>query len=285
MTRKRREDALRGLYGTPSAFSQYANEKVLDDVPGPGFYSPKLGSFGSQLMSQRKNGPSALLLGKWRSQKPFTARSTPRSSSPNTIRSRTGKCAESAGCRSFLSGPKFAQSLRPDIRSQLGVELSSPGPAYDIRGLSRFSGGELEGPRVGFTRGNRFLGNRCISVGPGEYKTDISSLDRLKFSNFTFGESHRAYDHVRRPGADQDRLGRESSGPGDPLWRDIKKEGSKAHSFNVSPRFERKKKLLDLGPGEYYRPLSRSSTCSSIFGSAPRRSRLDFREVRYLARV
>ena len=283
--RIRQEDRLHGLYGKPSVFRRIEKRMVSDEVPGPGYYPLRTNSFGRQLTSRYKSEPSAVILGKPSGGNASVSARTPQRISSRSFHSQTVRSHLSKASSCVRAGCKFPQSLRPDIRHQLGVELSSPGPAYDVRELNRFTGRALDGPNIGFTRDRRFHTQPGISIGPGHYKADFSCMDRLRFSHFTFGASHRAFDKVRRPGSEHDRLGRESSGPGDPLWRNIKKDGSKAHSFNHSPRFVRKKSSLELGPGEYFRPLSRSSSCPSVFGTAPMRPRLDFRQLRYLPRV
>ena len=175
----------------------------------------------------------------------------------------------------------FAHSLRPDLADQMGVEKSSPGPVYDVRNHNHRTGISSVGPQIGFTRSDRFRSRGVNPVGPGEYAS-TSSMDRLLSSRFSFGMSHRAFDKVKRPGGDAECMGRESQGPGDPLWSDIAKQGSRAHSFSVGARFADNSRRRDTsagGPGAYDIQFARSTSCSSVFGSPPRKSRLNHKAL------
>ena len=158
---------------------------------------------------------------------------------------------------------------------------SSPGPAYDVRNMNNRADHSLGRSAVTFTAADRFRRPLTNPVGPGDYFLDKGRLDTLRSAPFSFRLSHRAYDKVRRPGANQELLGKESVGPGSPLWSDIGKEGSKANSFSLSPRFFNKNPSGRFpGPGAYYRPLPLNATTLSVFGKPPTRSRLNLKALR-----
>ncbi len=83
-------------------------------------------------------------------------------------------------------------------------------------------------------------------MGPGQYGAGKSAID-ITSKCKSFGVGWRAYDKLcRRKGEDAEFLGRESPGPGAPLWTDPSKDGSRGRSFFKAIRFPEDKSKLEL---------------------------------------
>merc|ERR1719235_2032789 len=147
--------------------------------------------------------------------------------------------------------PRMGTSLRMDLAATLGVDpFCSPGPAYNTNSASKFLETE-KSSKIG--RSKRFEGNSMsVDVGPGQY--DRKDVALKTHTGKSFGIGRPFYDKVVRPGWEREGQGKESFGPGPPLWRDIHKEGSHAHAIPKTKRFkEDREKASTPGPGAYDR--------------------------------
>jgi hypothetical protein len=158
-------------------------------------------------------------------------------------------------------GRTFLKSLRPDLRTQLGVEKTSPGPAYDIRDRYRHFG-VAPTTSVKFGTSERFIKpkttqSKLTSNEAAFFGTVKSSLN-LTNHRYPFGLSHRAYDKVRRPGCEDENRGKTSPGVGEPLWEDWFK-AKRIAKFGTAKRFSRSKNDAIPGPGAYKPEVYRSS--------------------------
>lgn len=275
----------------PSRASQLDANDIPDsaDEPGPGHYfGPESNGFSSlsvQRFSKNRSEPViSMAKTSWKEWgKVYITK--------GHVAGMKGKDAPGVG--TYLSNkqlstlgkaaPKMGTSLRQDLASTLGVDpYCSPGPAYNTD--NAFKSLETEkSSKIG--RSKRFQGDGMgVDVGPGQYdRKDVA----LKFNTGrSFGIGRVFYDKVLRPGSDREGQGKESFGPGPPLWRDISKDGSHAHMIPKTKRFqEDRERASTPGPGAYDRE-ERSvsglrSVCSDTrtpggtkFGKPPRKPRL-----------
>ncbi|KAF4719447.1 hypothetical protein FOZ62_031926 [Perkinsus olseni] len=280
---------LTALYDRPSVFATYIDagqgiEEPGASVPGPGAYDVPLDSVGCpQVRSHWRNEPSVPILAK-------NERSWSRVYITK-VHSKAVKGLDAPGVGTYESGGgslrrdkaiSFALSQRPDLSTQLGVgDRESPGPGYVDTRDKYVDGNVALKPRssVVFSSGKRFSKGPAngLEVGPGQYGDVGESAIDPKRQRKSFSVGHRAYDKVKRPGCEEENKGRAGSGPGPPLWRDIVKEGSKAHSFGRADRFAvavgtrsspslRESARLP-GPGQY-RPED-VRTCIAVKSSKP----------------
>ncbi|KAF4672145.1 hypothetical protein FOL47_000862 [Perkinsus chesapeaki] len=240
---------LKALYGRPSVFATYVDagqgiEEPGASVPGPGAYDVPLDSVGCpQIRSHWRNEGGVPILAK--NEKSWSRVYITRS------HAKAVKGLDAPGVGTYDSdgstlrkdkGVTFAISRRPDLSTQLGVgDRESPGPGYvDIR--DKYVDGNVAlkpSSSVAFSFSNRFSKGapNGLMVGPGQYGDVGETAINPKRLCKSFSVGHRAYDKVKRPGCEEENKGRASRGPGPPLWRDIIKEGSKAHSFGRADRF------------------------------------------------
>lgn len=152
-------------------------------------------------------------------------------------------------------GTKVGTSLRPDLAVSLGVDPhGSPGPAYNLRespSQQMHVGSERPGAvKKGFGLASRFLKDgREGGIGPGEYKRKDVALNLE--SGRSIGTGRKAWEKVVTIGWETEGRCRASPGPGPPLWRDIKKEGSKGAPIGRAERFPLARSASGPGPGEY----------------------------------
>jgi len=147
---------------------------------------------------------------------------------------------------------KIGTSLRPDLSLSLGVDpKGSPGPTYNLRDVPGAMIGDEKVPDAqrdkSFGKAARFSSDaRGKSIGPGQYARKDVALNLE--SGRSIGTGRQAWEKVVTPGWECEGRCRASPGPGDPLWRDIIKEGSRAHHIPVAERFP-KPSLGNCAPG------------------------------------
>merc|ERR1719440_595978 len=105
---------------------------------------------------------------------------------------------------------------------------------------------------VKFGREGRFSVSAGLLLGPGQYDRKDSAI--VLTTGKTFGIGRHYYDKVIRPGWEREGLGQQGCGPGPPLWRDIHKDGSRAHTIKNEKRFKEDREAAKVpGPGAYDR--------------------------------
>jgi len=248
--------------------SEYANE------PGPGHYfgpeSVGFSSLGKQKFSKCQSAPEVGFAktgwdswGKVRisgaHEKTFIGNSSPGHvytlPDPATLHN---------------NAPKIGTSLRPDLSRSLGVDPNgSPGPTINLRDTQGINAGTEPTHRVkkGFGLANRFGKEAGFGgIGPGQYVRKDNSL-RLD-NGRSIGTGRAAWEKVLTPGAPDD--GKASLGEvGPPLWRDIKKEGSRGCPMGRAERFPRSKSESS-GPGPIYNRDERDVARKKMFVSDTR---------------
>jgi len=103
----------------------------------------------------------------------------------------------------------------------------------------------------GFGEAKRFGKDRAGSIGPGQYPRKDTALQTD--NGRSIGAGRQAWEKVITIGWESEGRCRASPGPGAPLWRNIKQEGSHACPFGKAERFPSAKSQKDPGPGQYRR--------------------------------
>ena len=266
---------LKALYSKPSVFSTYQDGSPSDAEPGPDYYHPNTQSFGPQTLSKNSTAPKHKITGNregW--QKVFVTRS--HSMAVTGLHSPGVGLYDPKGTAIRTDvGRTFLKSLRPDLRTQLGVEQASPGPAYDIRDRYRQCG-VAPNSAVKFGKSERFIQPKTTETKlntneAASFGVVKSSLELHKH-RYPFGLSHRAYDKVRRPGCEEEHRGKTSPGVGDPLWEDWLK-AKHIPKFGTAKRFQASLERLP-GPGAY-RP-EHYRTCLHMKNTTPFTKQTEF---------
>jgi len=180
---------------------------------------------------------------------------------------------------------KIGTSKRPPL--SVVDPHGSPGPAYNVRDAPGQSIGygvtETTGRlKKGFGLASRFGTDKDGGCGPGEYPRKDTSI-KLG-SGKSIGNGRAAWEKVCTPGWEVEGRCRASPGPGAPLWRDIKTDGSRSTPFGRAERFARDGVDKGPGPGSYKRNerdvgnqrqhLSDTRTASVVgFGAKPKKPR------------
>lgn len=262
------------------------------DEPGPGHYfgpeSMGFSSLGSQRFSKNRSEPSiSVAKTNWEDWKKVTV-------TKGHIAGMRGLDAPGAG--TYLDtkqlstlgkkAPPIGTSLRQDLSTTLGVDpKGSPGPAYNIATLHHSAMKAMGAEKsVKFGKDGRFNVPPGLLLGPGQYDRKDSAIVHTTGKSFGIGRQH--YDKVIRPGWEREGLGKTGAGPGPPLWRDIRRDGSRAHTIKNEKRFKDDLQAAQVpGPGAYDREeravSSLKSVCSDTknpggtkFGKPPRKPRL-----------
>lgn len=298
----RRNDGPRATELMPSIASQLDLNDIPDgaEEPGPGHYfgpeSSGFSSLGIQRFSKNRSEPTISMANtNWDDWKKVHI-------SKGHVAGAKGRDAPGPGTYAICkkggdleelstlgkSAPKVGSSLRQDLSYTLGVDPhGSPGPAYNIATLNHRAGvisNKSAEKSVRFGKQGRFQMPPALDVGPGQY--DRKDVALSGGTGKSFGIGRVFYDKVIRPGWEREGQGKEGSGPGPPLWRDIDKEGSRPHAIPKARRFkEDREKVNTPGPGAYDRDernvSSLKSVCSDTknpggckFGKPPRKPRL-----------
>lgn len=264
------------LYGAPSFSALYVQPEDLE--PGPGTYDFQSG-MGNQISSTRHSGPSVTITAKhsksWdkvliskEHNEAFKARSTP---GPGTYKPQEAatqaRVRFGTGKRSGLSDSSFR----------------APGPVYEVRGVPDNPVAQIRfGKAERFSRDGVSLAGQLAQAGPGQYEVG-TVFDGVALAK-SFGASHRAYDHVRFPGAEKTEYGKNSPGPGPlkPLYNDsIRMSFGRAERLPGNNSAKR-----GPGPGAYENherpyPFSRNQSTYS-FGRPHARPRMDWKIVKNL---
>jgi hypothetical protein len=270
------------------------------DEPGPGHYfgpeSSGFSSLGIQRFSKNRSEPTiSMATTGWENwqkvhiSKGHIAGAKGRDApGPGTygLTKRGGNMEELSSLGKHTT--KVGTSLRPDLSSTLGVDPhGSPGPAYNIATLHHRAGilsHKSAEKSVKIGKQPRFQVPAGLDVGPGQYDRKDVALQGSTGKSFGIGRSF--YDKVIRPGWEREGQGKEGSGPGPPLWRDIDKEGSRPHAIPKQQRFKQdREKAATPGPGAYNRDERNVSTLKSCcsdtrnpggckFGKPPRKPRI-----------
>lgn len=264
---ERRQKRCPALYSTPSVINNLREDVGDVDDPGPGqYFGPESAGFnalGDQRFSKNKSAPHV---------------SIPRTGWDNWgkvfvtkghVAGQRGR--DAPGCGTYLteeaqlsslntrSGRRIGKGVRPGMEKSLGIDpYGSPGPSYDIRTRHhRILNTTGAAESVRFGRADRWKdtapGAR-LNVGPGQYarKDSAIRLDPAIGRSFANGWKSVRKQH---PGPGYEQKGFEGHGPGEPLWKDIQKNGEKSHYIPKEKRF----KLQELqqsttpGPGAYDR--------------------------------
>eukprot|EP00747_Dinoflagellata_sp_TGD_P149019 gnl/TRDRNA2_/TRDRNA2_176980_c0_seq1.p1 gnl/TRDRNA2_/TRDRNA2_176980_c0~~gnl/TRDRNA2_/TRDRNA2_176980_c0_seq1.p1 ORF type:complete len:368 (+),score=38.77 gnl/TRDRNA2_/TRDRNA2_176980_c0_seq1:134-1105(+) len=280
----------RTMYSEMSIQAQLEANDIPESAaePGPGHYfgpsSHGFRSFGKQKFSHRPSAPEL---------------SIAKTGWDQWAKVRISEGHAKSTCGQYSPGPqaydvpsslnkqatKIGTSLRPDLSKALGVDPDgSPGPlAYNIADLPVKKPVSPRKDRS-FGKGPRFATPQGAGgVGPGQYarKDPTFKMDCGR----SFGIGRHYYDKVVRPGWEREGMCLNSQGPGPPLWRDIKKDGSKAFSIGTAERFPMPRSASAPGPGQYDRRerdmVNMKSVCSDTrtpkgikFGRQPRKPRL-----------
>lgn len=299
----RRNDGPRATELMPSIAAQLEMNDIPDgaEEPGPGHYfgpeSSGFSSLGIQRFSKNRSEPTISIANtnwdnwaKVHISKGHVAGAKGRDApGPGTYAAtkRGGDMSELSTLGKMA--PKVGSSLRQDLSYTLGVDPhGSPGPATypHFAGIeeSALCGNARAEKSVRIGKEPRFQLPPGLEVGPGQYDRKDVALSGSTGKSFGIGRSY--YDKVIRPGWEREGQGKESSGPGPPLWRDIDKEGSRPHAIPKAMRFkEDREKVNTPGPGAYDRNERNVSTLKSVcsdtrnpggcrFGKPPRKPRL-----------
>lgn len=230
---------------------EFANE------PGPGHYfgpeSVGFGCLGKQRFAKCKSEPEISI--------PRTGWDKWKKIRISGAHEKTFMGNNSAGCVYNLPdpdkapAPKIGTSLRPALERSLGVDPhGSPGPTINIRDTQSVIKvlTEREGQvKKGFGLAPRFgKAAGAGGVGPGEYGAGKESVNTQ--NGRSIGAGRAQWEKVLTPGAPDEGKACESKGPGPPLWRDIKKEGSRGMPIGKAKRFPRSYSE-SCSPGPVYR--------------------------------
>lgn len=262
--RKKRNAA---LYSKPSELGNLREDLGDVDDPGPGQYfgpdSAGFNALGDQRFSKNKSAPHVSIAhtgwDNW--SKVFVTkghvagqrgRDAP---GPGTYKRDEAQLSE----LNMTSGRRMPKGERPGMEKSLGVDpYGSPGPTYDIRTRHHRivnTTGAAESIRFGKAdRWKDTAPGARLNVGPGQYarKDTAIRLDPAIGRSFACGWQSVRKQH---PGPGYEQKGFEGSGPGDPLWKDIKKNGEKAHYIGQEKRFRMQElqQSTTPGPGAYDR--------------------------------
>eukprot|EP00928_Gymnodinium_smaydae_P039511 TRINITY_DN26987_c0_g1_i1.p1 TRINITY_DN26987_c0_g1~~TRINITY_DN26987_c0_g1_i1.p1 ORF type:complete len:339 (+),score=26.48 TRINITY_DN26987_c0_g1_i1:171-1187(+) len=242
---------------------------VSANEPGPGHYlgegSQGFSCLGPQQLSKCHSAPSVSMAPGWDvyqkvalgkgSDKVFLGRGSPGFAYNPQI----------PGCNDGLSTQTttVGTSKRPELECSLGVDpYGSPGPVYNVRDDPPKMEDRMCYPKdKAFGMSERFKKDKRKGLGPGEYELKDGTFKPE--TGRSFGISRAAYDKVIRPGYESELQIKSSKGVGPPLWRDIKKEGSRARSFSMADRFPKSGPSQVPGPGLYKqseRDVSKTTT-------------------------
>lgn len=228
----------------------FANE------PGPGHYfgpdSVGFSSLGQQRFAKNRSAPEISL--------PRTGWDSWEKVRISKSHSRAYVGRDSPGAAYDVSGlldqksTKFGTSTRPPL-SQVDP-YGSPGPVYNVRDAPGqcIGDGVSEPPgrlKKGFGLASRFRGDVDGGIGPGQYPRKDTALQAG--SGRSIGGGRACWEKVITPGWECEGRCRASPGPGAPLGRNIKEDGSRACPFGKAERFPSAKTSGDPGPGQYRR--------------------------------
>lgn len=264
-------NSVKGIHSGPSLQTQLELNDIPEfaSEPGPGHYfgpgSQGFSALGEQRMAKAPSAPelsfprtgwdewSKVLISKGHSNSPAFLGKTSTGheySPPDTLNTKS---------------MKMGTSQRPDLGVSLGIDPhGSPGPAYNLRdvpGLALGEGGALGNgsfePKPSKGRLNksqglapRFDKVRGGSIGPGHYPRKDTALNTA--TGRSIGAGRSAWEKVITPGWECEGRCRASPGPGPPLWRDIKHDGSRSFSMGMAERFPRSTyESCSPGPAAY----------------------------------
>jgi len=231
---------------------EFANE------PGPGHYfgpdSVGFSALGQQRMAKHPSAPEiSMARTGWDSWEKVRV---------SKAHSRAYQGRDSPGAAYNIEGQlskksaKIGTSERPPL-SQVDPH-GSPGPVYNVRDApgQSIGFGITEHPgrvRKGFGKAERFgKDSRDGGIGPGQYPRKDTALQTG--NGRSIGTGRAAWEKVLTPGIESEGRCRASPGPGDPLWRNIKEDGSKSCPFGRAERFQTSRSASSgPGPGAYRR--------------------------------
>jgi len=228
----------------PDLDEDFANE------PGPGYYfgpnSPNYNSIGPQRLGKCQSAPEiSLARTGWDNWSKVCI---------TKVHAKAYQGRDSPGANYDIrggletKGARMGTSTRPPL--SVVDPYASPGPVYNVAETI------LNVPKVrckkGFGGSTRFRdGPGCGGCGPGEYPRKDSALN--SGSGRSIGAGRVAWQKVITPGWEVEGRCQASPGPGEPLWSDIKQEGSRACGFGRAERFRTLKSQMGPGPGYYKR--------------------------------
>jgi len=252
------------LYGKESVASLIEKKELesLDLEPGPGAYfgpdSSGFSAMGDQRFSQKKTEPGVKFARTgWKEwERVFITKGHRPADAghdvPGAGRYRSMEDLSTLAGDTGVAMPKGKRWTKKQHSS------ASPGPRYDIRGkhVADVTTNTKKNNACKFSRGDRFQkpSKSGIDVGPGQYtrKDEAIKLDYATAKSFGLG--FHAYERVICPGWEKAGQGKESSGPGPPLWRDpLNASDVRTHAIPKGPRWARTRSQDVPGPGHYPR--------------------------------
>lgn len=151
---------------------------------------------------------------------------------------------------------------------------ASPGPTYDIRGkhISDGTTNTKKNNACRFSRGERFEkpSRAAVDVGPGQYSRKDGAIKLDYATGKSFGLGFGAYERVICPGWETAGQGKESPGPGPPLWRDpLNASDVRCHAIPKGPRWAKSRGDEVPGPGHYPRNEQDTSNLGCSLAQVP----------------
>ncbi|CAD7925999.1 unnamed protein product [Amoebophrya sp. A120] len=264
-----RKQKFPSLYGKESAAAIIERKELesLDVEPGPGAYfgpdSSGFNALGNQRFSRCRSEPSVKFAQTgWHEWRGVFVTKQHRPAKAGDDVPGAGTYFDSIDQLSTMNVESGVEMPKAQRFPKKAYSSASPGPAYDIRGkhqkdvttITRKNNAQRFGKAERFdmsTKKDSISGN----IGPGQYDRKDTAIKLDYASAKSFGLGFEAYQRVVCPGWEKVGLGKESKGPGPPLWRDpLNAKDVKTHLIPKANRWGPRKKSDEVpGPGMYDR--------------------------------
>ncbi|CAD7952302.1 unnamed protein product [Amoebophrya sp. A25] len=262
-----RKSKFPSLYGKESAAAIIERKELesLDVEPGPGAYfgpdSSGFNALGGQRFSRCRSEPSVSFARTgWNEWKGVFVTKQHRPANAGGDVPGAGTYYDSIDQLSTMNVESGVEMPKANRFPKKAYSSASPGPAYDVRGKHAKDVTTLtkKNNAARFGKAERFEGTRAAglsgNIGPGHYDRKDSAIKLDYASAKSFGLGYEAYQRVICPGWEKAGQGKESKGPGPPLWRDpLSAKDVKTHLIPKANRWAKNRANEVPGPGAYDR--------------------------------